>query len=199
MRLRIASGGPGCGPWGRWLVRTTAILYKDRVSWRGHLNGIHSRRGESSIIAGPLLKPLPPPPCYSSPGDYYEEPSNPHQRCSPHRAKSRQRGPFNWPENLSRQKAPIVLPALIVLPAEDLVAYQDFTNQFLADFKPVGILEEQLVQSLADTSWRLNRIAALESNLMALGFSEHENRLKIEHPEAHAAMVIMEALREESR
>jgi hypothetical protein len=87
----------------------------------------------------------------------------------------------------------------IVLPAEDLVAYQDFTNQFVADFKPVGILEKQLVQSLADTSWRLNRIAALESNLMALGFSEHENRLKIEHPEAHAAMVIMEALREETR
>src|SRR5260221_12873517 len=45
----------------------------------------------------------------------------------------------------------------IVLPAEDHVAYQDLTNQFFDDFKPVGILEKHLVQALADTSWRLQR------------------------------------------
>src|SRR6267143_1604678 len=72
----------------------------------------------------------------------------------------------------------------IILPAEDLDAYQAFTRTFFNDYKPVGTLEKQLVQSLADTSWRLNRVAALEHNLIALGFDEHQNSISTEHPEA---------------
>ena len=87
----------------------------------------------------------------------------------------------------------------IILPSEDLDAYHTFTKQFFDDFKPVGIVEKQFVQSLADTAWRLNRIPALENNLLALGFSEHEDNITTEHPEAHAALVIIEALREEVR
>src|SRR5712664_2764194 len=87
----------------------------------------------------------------------------------------------------------------IILPAEDLVAYQDFTRTFFDDYKPVGTLEKQLVQSLADTSWRLNRVAALEHNLIGLAFDEHSNSISTEHPEAHAALVIIEAMREQSR
>jgi hypothetical protein len=87
----------------------------------------------------------------------------------------------------------------IILPAEDLDAYQDFTHTFFTDYKPVGTLEKQLVQSLADTSWRLNRGAALEHNLIGLGFDEHSNSIKTEHPEAHAALVIIEAMREQTR
>src|SRR6267143_3280377 len=87
----------------------------------------------------------------------------------------------------------------IILPAEDLDAYQAFTRTFFNDYKPVGTLEKQLVQSLADTSWRLNRVAALEHNLIALGFDEHQNSISTEHPEAHAALVIIEAMRDETR
>ena len=78
-------------------------------------------------------------------------------------------------------------------------AYQAFTRTFFTDFKPVGTLEKQLVQSLADTSWRLNRVAALENNLIGLGFDEHSNSISTEHPEAHAALVIIEAMRDETR
>src|SRR5882762_9397063 len=86
----------------------------------------------------------------------------------------------------------------IILPAEDLVAYQDFTRTFFNDYQPVGTLEKQLVQSLADTSWRLNRVAALEHNLIGLGFDEHSNSITTEHPEAHAALVFIEAMREQT-
>src|SRR5713226_1191407 len=86
----------------------------------------------------------------------------------------------------------------IILPAEDLVAYQDFTRTFFDHYKPVDPIEKQLVQSLADTSWRLNRVAALEHNLMGLGFDEHSNSISTEHPEAHAALVTIEAMREET-
>src|SRR5712691_3599525 len=87
----------------------------------------------------------------------------------------------------------------IVLPTEDLAAYERFTKRFFDDLKPIGILEEQLVQSIADTSWRLNRIPALENNLLALGFAEHSDHIITEHPEVHAALAIAEALREQTK
>src|SRR6267378_324030 len=87
----------------------------------------------------------------------------------------------------------------IVLPTQDLAAYQAFTKRFFDDLKPKGILEEQLVQLLADTSWRLNRIPALENNLLTLGFTEHAGRINTEHPEVHAALAIAEALREQTK
>src|SRR5712671_3396771 len=112
------------------------------------------------------------------------------------RPQSRECQPFDRPQNWQRSCLNALRHGLtghtIVLPKEDLDAYHDFTDKFFAEFKPKGFLEKQLVQALADTSWRLNRIPALENNLMALGFSEHENNITNEHPEAHAAMVIIE-------
>src|SRR5260370_41265590 len=87
----------------------------------------------------------------------------------------------------------------VVMPAEDLDAYNAFTEKSFAELKPVGFLEKQFAQVIADTSWRLNRIPALESNLMALAFDEHSDSINTEHPEAHAALVIIEAMREQTR
>jgi hypothetical protein len=86
----------------------------------------------------------------------------------------------------------------IILPAADLAAYQAFIRTFFDRYKPVDIIEKQLVQSLADTSFRLNRVAALEHNLMGLGFDEHSDSITTEHPEAHAALVTTEAMREQT-
>ncbi|MDP8981230.1 MAG: hypothetical protein M3O35_11650 [Acidobacteriota bacterium] len=85
----------------------------------------------------------------------------------------------------------------IILPVEDLDAYHTFTRKFFVEFKPQSMLENQLVQSLADTAWRMNRVPALENNLIALGFAEHENKIVTEHPQIHAALVIIHALREQ--
>ncbi len=56
----------------------------------------------------------------------------------------------------------------VVMPSEDLQAYQLHLKSFVDQFQPDGAAEAQLVQSLADASWRLNRIVALESNIMFL-------------------------------
>ncbi len=61
----------------------------------------------------------------------------------------------------------------IVLPSEDLAAYQSHSQRYLSQFHPKGVLEEQLVQIITDTTWRLNRIAALENNLLTLGIAEY--------------------------
>jgi arginine deiminase len=55
---------------------------------------------------------------------------------------------------------------LVVMPTEDPDAYQRHVQSFTAECAPKGAIESHLVQSLADISWRLNRVAALEANLI---------------------------------
>jgi hypothetical protein len=58
---------------------------------------------------------------------------------------------------------------IVVMPTEDLEAYQSHLESFTGEYHPEGATEANLVQALADTSWRLNRVAALETNLLTLG------------------------------
>ena len=57
---------------------------------------------------------------------------------------------------------------IVVMPSEDLAAYQRHVQAFVDEYHPATATESQLVQSLAAASWRLNRIAALEANFLAL-------------------------------
>jgi hypothetical protein len=57
---------------------------------------------------------------------------------------------------------------IVVMPAEDLAAYQRHVKSLNDQYHPADATEAQLVQSAADASWRLNRIAALESNILSL-------------------------------
>src|ERR1017187_8577406 len=75
----------------------------------------------------------------------------------------------------------------VVLPTEDLTAYEKFTQNFHTDLKPVGALEIQLVQSLADDAWRLNRAKAMETNLFALGLYEKAGSILTEKEEVRDA------------
>jgi hypothetical protein len=58
------------------------------------------------------------------------------------------------------------------MPTEDLQAYQLHLKSFTEEYNPQGATESNLVQALADASWRLNRVAALESNLLILGITQ---------------------------
>ncbi|MDQ2774707.1 MAG: hypothetical protein M3Y57_07260 [Acidobacteriota bacterium] len=57
----------------------------------------------------------------------------------------------------------------VVLPSDDLAAYQAHLEGFQKKFDPATDEEHTLVQSLADTEWRLTRIPSLEINIYALG------------------------------
>ena len=54
-----------------------------------------------------------------------------------------------------------------VLPSEDPDAYQRHCRSFFDEHKPATPTETQLVQELADTAWRLNRIPLLEADALA--------------------------------
>jgi hypothetical protein len=56
----------------------------------------------------------------------------------------------------------------VVLPGDDAALYEHHVSRFLAEFKPCGERETELVQSLSDAQWRINRIPALEMGIYAL-------------------------------
>ena len=70
----------------------------------------------------------------------------------------------------------------VLLPTDDAALYEKHVERFVREFKPQGERECELVQSLADTQWRLNRIPGLEMAIFARGrvqfaekFAEYDN------------------------
>jgi hypothetical protein len=57
----------------------------------------------------------------------------------------------------------------VLLPSDDAKAYSDHMANFFISCEPATPEEEALVQDLAQTKWRLNRIPQLEEDLWALG------------------------------
>src|SRR5947209_930361 len=60
----------------------------------------------------------------------------------------------------------------VLLPSDDVAAYEATIARFNERWQPQADEERILVQSLADTDWRLQRIPSLEFGIYALG--EHE-------------------------
>jgi hypothetical protein len=88
---------------------------------------------------------------------------------------------------------------IVVMPTEDLQAYQRHLVSFTDEYHPKGATEANLVQSLADTSWRLNRVAALETNLLTLGIT-HDPGPTIDAPQQiQDALSIVSALDSQSK
>ena len=87
----------------------------------------------------------------------------------------------------------------VVLPSEDLGAYERHTQAFHDEHQPKGATEIQLVQELADIAWRLNRISALEANLLTLGLTETAPAINVEHPETQAALAMAATFRDNTR
>jgi hypothetical protein len=86
---------------------------------------------------------------------------------------------------------------IVVMPTEDLAAYQLHLKSFTDEYHPQGATEAHLVQALADTSWRMNRVAALESNLLTLGVT-HPTGIDAP-PQIQDAMSIVAALESQSK
>ncbi len=69
----------------------------------------------------------------------------------------------------------------VLLPSEDAEAYETHLENYRREFQPVGIRETQLVQSLADTQWRLDRIPSLENGIFALGRLRYADQFEDRH------------------
>jgi hypothetical protein len=80
-----------------------------------------------------------------------------------------------------------------VLPTEDRVAYEDHHRCFFDEYKPATPTESQLVQELADTSWRLNRIPLLEADALtrALAPADAEQEITFDIVDAHRILATL--------
>ena len=88
---------------------------------------------------------------------------------------------------------------IVVMPTEDLAAYQQHLESFTDEYTPKGATESNLVQALADTSWRLNRVAALETNLLTLGIANATSPITDAPNQVQDAFAIVSALESQSK
>jgi hypothetical protein len=88
---------------------------------------------------------------------------------------------------------------IVVMPSEDLRAYQLHLESFIAEYHPEGATEANLVQALADASWRLNRVAALETNLLTLGLAGELDRFTQSPQQIQNALSTAAALESQSK
>ena len=60
----------------------------------------------------------------------------------------------------------------ILLPNDDVAAYEKLVALMFEKHSPVGDVEEHIVHYIADTEWRLLRIPTLESGVYSLAYTE---------------------------
>ena len=66
----------------------------------------------------------------------------------------------------------------VLLPSDDIAEYQTYVSAHQDQFKPVGVIECDLAQAIADSTWRLRRISSLEHALFAKGRLEFADQFK---------------------
>jgi hypothetical protein len=77
----------------------------------------------------------------------------------------------------------------VLLPGDDAAAYQAHVAGCFAHHQPVGDQEQRLVQSIADTQWRLQRIPSLEFGIYAVGRLEFADLYAQEEPDVGAQLI----------
>ena len=87
---------------------------------------------------------------------------------------------------------------IVVLPNEDLQAYLAFGQRWLEDLAPHGELEKQMVQTLVDAQWRLNRGRSVENCIFAIGHEGPAGDIDVAHPEVHASIASARLFMQES-
>jgi hypothetical protein len=88
---------------------------------------------------------------------------------------------------------------IVVLPTEDLTAYNRFSDEFLVDLAPATFAERQCAQTIIDTQWRLNRVRTIEDGMLGLGHFGPEGEIDPGHPEIHAALTAAAVYRAHSQ
>jgi len=86
-----------------------------------------------------------------------------------------------------------------LLPSEDLAAFERHRQAILDEYRPQGPTESQLVDELADTSWRLKRIPALEASLFRLQAALPAGSVNVDVPDLETCLAVTEALRRQER
>jgi len=77
----------------------------------------------------------------------------------------------------------------VLLPGDDASAYQQHLSAYADDLRPIGARECDLVQSIADSAWRLKRIPGLETAIFAQGHIEFAEAFNHHDPALRPSMI----------
>jgi hypothetical protein len=88
---------------------------------------------------------------------------------------------------------------VVVLPSEDMAAYQAFSKEIVDSLDAQTPVECQFAQTVADNQWRINRIRSIEDGMLGMGHFEDAGNFDADNPEIHSAMTAARAFREDSK
>ncbi len=114
-----------------------------------------------------------PPSTFASAASANEGPSLSEARLNANRANAQHSTGPKSAEGKAKSSMNAVKTGLtgrtVLLPGDDAVIYQQHLDRHFAEFIPATDKEKALVQTIADTEWRLLRIAPLEAGIYAIG------------------------------
>ena len=87
---------------------------------------------------------------------------------------------------------------VVVLPTEDMAAYNHFSTEIVDSLDAQTPLERQFAWTIADNQWRINRIRSIEDGMLGMGHFEAAGDFDAPNPEIHAVMTAAKAFRENS-
>jgi hypothetical protein len=88
---------------------------------------------------------------------------------------------------------------VVVLPSEDMAAYQAFSKEIVDSLDAQTPVERQFAHTIADNQWRINRIRSIEDGMLGMGHFEAAGNFDTDNPEIHSAMTAARAFREDSK
>jgi hypothetical protein len=94
---------------------------------------------------------------------------------------------------------PNFVPRVVVLPTEDMDAYQVFSKEIADSLDAQTPVERQFAQTVADNQWRINRIRSIEDGMLSMGHFEAAGDFDCHSPEIHSAMTAARAFRDDSK
>jgi hypothetical protein len=77
---------------------------------------------------------------------------------------------------------------VLTMAEEDREAFEKFAREYRLACFPVGPIETQIAQSIAEDEWRLSRARAIENNVIALGHGSMAGEVETINTQMHAAM-----------
>ena len=88
---------------------------------------------------------------------------------------------------------------VVVMPWEDMDAYNAFCKELMVELAPEGALEKQHAQTFCDSQWRLNRARSYEEGILLIDQMEQRQSIDLGHPQANNALMAARAFRDNSK
>ena len=88
---------------------------------------------------------------------------------------------------------------VVVMPYEDLQAYNAFVERYIKGLDPKNEPEKQLALDMANNTWKLNRCTSIESGIYAMGHHDFADRNNVDNHQVHAALTAATTYLENSK